>query len=45
MALYNEGRAREAVSGLLKLLAESGGAGRYRPAVEYYADHLDETVP
>ncbi|MGN9786308.1 tetratricopeptide repeat protein [Nonomuraea sp. ZG12] len=45
MALYNEGRSREAVSGLLKLLVESGGAGRYRPAVEYYADHLDETVP
>jgi tetratricopeptide (TPR) repeat protein len=44
MALYNEGRAREAVAGLLKLLAESDVVGRYRPAVEYYADNLDETV-
>jgi tetratricopeptide (TPR) repeat protein len=44
MALYNEGRARESVAGLLKLLAESGVAGPYRRAVEYYADNLDETV-
>ncbi len=44
MALYNQGRPREAVSGLLKLLAESGDVGGYRRAVEYYADNLDETV-
>ncbi|MEU0564061.1 tetratricopeptide repeat protein [Nonomuraea sp. NPDC005983] len=44
MALYNEGRAREAVGSLLKLVAESGQVGRYRRAVEYYAENLDETI-
>ncbi|MER6944542.1 tetratricopeptide repeat protein [Nonomuraea sp. NPDC000554] len=44
MALYNEGRAREAVGSLLKLLAESGQVGGYRRAVEYYAENLDETI-
>jgi tetratricopeptide (TPR) repeat protein len=44
MALYNVGRSREAVSTLLKVVAESDKAGRYRRAIEYYADNLDETV-
>lgn len=44
MALYNTGQAREAVGTLLKVLAETEEVGRYRRAVDYYADHLDETV-
>ncbi|MDR8408150.1 tetratricopeptide repeat protein [Nonomuraea sp. 3-1Str] len=44
MALYNAGRAREAVSTLLKVLAGTEAAGQYQRAVTYYADHLDETV-
>ncbi|MEV0145363.1 MULTISPECIES: tetratricopeptide repeat protein [unclassified Nonomuraea] len=44
MALYNAGRAREAVSTLLKVLAGTEGAGQYQRAITYYADHLDETV-
>lgn len=44
MALYNAGEAREAVGALLKLLAETGQVGSYRPAVEYYAENLDETI-
>ncbi|MCA2184020.1 tetratricopeptide repeat protein [Nonomuraea cavernae] len=44
MALYNSGQAREAVGTLLKLLAGTEQVGGYRRAVEYYADHLDETV-
>ncbi|WP_188189106.1 tetratricopeptide repeat protein [Nonomuraea sp. SYSU D8015] len=44
MALHNAGRSREAVSTLLKVVAESGKVGGYRRAVEYYADNLDETV-
>ncbi|MEV1168004.1 tetratricopeptide repeat protein [Nonomuraea sp. NPDC049784] len=44
MTLYNLGRSQEAVSTLLKVVAESGHVGGYRRAVEYYADHLDETV-
>ncbi|MEU8246417.1 tetratricopeptide repeat protein [Nonomuraea sp. NPDC048916] len=44
MALYNSGQAREAVGTLLKVLAAAEQVGGYRRAVEYYADHLDETV-
>ncbi|MFC4015806.1 tetratricopeptide repeat protein [Nonomuraea purpurea] len=44
MALYNAGRSQEAVSTLLKVVAESDKAGGYRRAIEYYADHLDEKV-
>lgn len=44
MALHNSGQSREAVGTLLKVLAETEEVGRYRRAVAYYADHLDETV-
>ncbi|MFI7634017.1 tetratricopeptide repeat protein [Nonomuraea sp. NPDC049400] len=44
MTLYNLGRPQEAVSTLLKVVAESGQVGGYRRAVEYYADNLDETI-
>ncbi|MDN3353898.1 tetratricopeptide repeat protein [Actinomadura sp. DC4] len=47
MALYSAGEPREAVRGLLKALAatsEDGHVRAYRRAIEYYADHLDETV-
>ncbi|MEU7895704.1 tetratricopeptide repeat protein [Nonomuraea sp. NPDC049152] len=44
MALYNTGQDREAVSTLLKLLAEGGQTGGYARAVAYYADNLDEIV-
>ncbi|TMR24182.1 tetratricopeptide repeat protein [Nonomuraea turkmeniaca] len=44
MALHNAGRSDEAVSTLLKVVAESDRAGGYRRAIEYYADNLDETV-
>lgn len=44
MALYNAGQSREAVGTLLKVLAETEAVGRYRRAVDYYADNLDETV-
>jgi tetratricopeptide (TPR) repeat protein len=44
MALHNVGRSGEAVSGLLRVLAEGPGEGveRYRRAIAFYADHLDE---
>ncbi|MER6669191.1 tetratricopeptide repeat protein [Amycolatopsis japonica] len=45
MALYNVGEAREAAGTLLKVLAATSaddGVRRYRRAVEYYADHLDD---
>ncbi|SDL84075.1 Tetratricopeptide repeat-containing protein [Nonomuraea maritima] len=44
MALHNAGRSAEAVSTLLKVVAESDKAGGYQRAIAYYADHLDETV-
>ncbi|SDJ98758.1 tetratricopeptide repeat protein [Nonomuraea jiangxiensis] len=44
MALHNAGRSGEAVATLLKVVAESDQADRYRRAIAYYADHLDETV-
>lgn len=44
MALHNAGRSAEAVSTLLKVVAESDRAGGYQRAIAYYADHLDETV-
>ncbi|MEU1349048.1 tetratricopeptide repeat protein [Streptomyces sp. NPDC005775] len=46
MTLYNLGEAREAVSTLLKVTAATGadpGIQAYRPAIEHYADRLDET--
>ena len=46
MTLYNLGRAREGVAHLLGVLArtsEDPGVVRYRRAIEFYADHLDET--
>ncbi|WP_406099533.1 tetratricopeptide repeat protein [Streptomyces sp. NBC_01013] len=46
MTLYNLGEAREAVSTLLKVTAATAADSRiraYRPAIEHYADHLDET--
>ena len=42
MALYNAGRAREAVSKLLAVVAESDRAGGYARAISYYAENLDE---
>ncbi|MFJ4101010.1 tetratricopeptide repeat protein [Amycolatopsis japonica] len=45
MALYNVGEAHEATGTLLKVLAATSaddGVRRYRRAVEYYADHLDD---
>ncbi|WP_219465057.1 tetratricopeptide repeat protein [Nonomuraea rhizosphaerae] len=44
MALYNAGRAREAVGALLTVIAESDRAGGYRRAIAYYAENLDETI-
>ncbi|TMS00464.1 tetratricopeptide repeat protein [Nonomuraea basaltis] len=44
MALHNAGRSGDAVSTLLKVVAESDKAGGYRRAIEYYADNLDEIV-
>ncbi|MCP2329518.1 tetratricopeptide (TPR) repeat protein [Hamadaea flava] len=44
MAMYNVGQARESVSLLLKLLAETSGderVRRYRRAIEFYAQDLD----
>ncbi|MEV7403547.1 tetratricopeptide repeat protein [Streptomyces sp. NPDC091267] len=46
MTLYNLGESREAVRTLLKVTAAGSGDDRlraYRPAIEYYADRLDET--
>ncbi len=46
MALYNVGESREAVRTLLKVTAATSadpGVQRYRRAIDYYADHLDET--
>ncbi|WNI26442.1 tetratricopeptide repeat protein [Streptomyces sp. ITFR-16] len=46
MTLYNLGESREAVRTLLLVSAATGEDPRlraYRPAIEYYADHLDET--
>ncbi|WP_327675512.1 tetratricopeptide repeat protein [Kitasatospora sp. NBC_00458] len=46
MALYNTGEPREAVRTLLRVTGETSadpGVQKYRRAVEYYADHLDET--
>ncbi|MFI5803629.1 tetratricopeptide repeat protein [Streptomyces sp. NPDC051561] len=47
MALYNVAESHEAMQLLLGLLAESSedpGVRRYRPAIEYYARDLTETV-
>ncbi|NBE96598.1 tetratricopeptide repeat protein [Nonomuraea sp. KC401] len=44
MALHNAGRCAEAVTTLLKVVAESDQAGGYDRAIAYYADHLDERV-
>ncbi|WP_433514035.1 tetratricopeptide repeat protein [Nonomuraea sp. CA-143628] len=44
MALYNAGQAREAVSTLLTVVAESDRAGGYARAISYYAANLDETI-
>lgn len=46
MTLYNLGESREAVGTLLRVTAATSEDPRvraYRPAIEYYADHLDET--
>ena len=46
MALYNTGESREACRLLLRTVAEtssSQGVDRYRQAILFYADHLDET--
>jgi len=46
MALYNTGAGRKAASLLLKTLAETSsdpGLARYREAILFYADRLDET--
>ncbi len=45
MALHNVGEARDAMGTLLKVLAETSADAkvqRYRRAIEYYADHLDD---
>ncbi|MGW1670008.1 tetratricopeptide repeat protein [Streptomyces sp. NPDC002324] len=45
MALYNLGESREAVRTLLQVTAatsEDGRVQKYRRAIEYYAEHLDE---
>jgi tetratricopeptide (TPR) repeat protein len=43
MALHNLGRSDEAVSALLKAVVDTGeGVERYRRAILFYADHLDE---
>ncbi|QEU97864.1 tetratricopeptide repeat protein [Streptomyces kanamyceticus] len=47
MALYNTGRAHEAMQLLLTLLAATSSApdiARYRPAIEFYAKDLDATM-
>ncbi|GGV29767.1 hypothetical protein GCM10010277_12780 [Streptomyces longisporoflavus] len=47
MALYNTGRAHEAMQILLTLLAttsQNPDISAYRPAIEHYAKDLDETV-
>ncbi|MEV0388620.1 tetratricopeptide repeat protein [Nonomuraea sp. NPDC050643] len=44
MTLYNLKRPQEAVSMLLKVIAESDKAGGYQRAIGYYADNLDERV-
>ncbi|GGO48438.1 hypothetical protein GCM10012286_44060 [Streptomyces lasiicapitis] len=47
MALYNTGHAHEAMGTLLRLLAATSrdpDIAGYRPAIEYYAKDLDETV-
>lgn len=46
MTLYNLGESREAVRTLLLVSAatsEDPQVRSYRPAIEYYADHLDDT--
>lgn len=46
MTLYNLGESREAVAALLRAMvdsSESEGVTRYRRAIEFYADHLDQT--
>jgi tetratricopeptide (TPR) repeat protein len=46
MALYNLGRAREAVSLLLGIIARTSdnpGVNRYRRAIDFYAERLDDT--
>lgn len=46
MTLYSLGESREAVRTLLLVSAATSEDSRvraYRPAIEYYADHLDET--
>jgi tetratricopeptide (TPR) repeat protein len=46
MALHNTGRHQESVSLLLKSLAGNSadqGVQRFRDAILFYADHLDET--
>ena len=48
MALYNTGDNRQAVALLLKTLAgtaEHLALLQYKPAILYYADHLDEVTP
>jgi tetratricopeptide (TPR) repeat protein len=47
MALYNVGEAHEGMRLLLNLLAETSqdaGVRQYRPAIEFYAKDLTETV-
>jgi tetratricopeptide (TPR) repeat protein len=46
MALYNLGESREAVRALLHVAAATSADGhvqKYRRAIEYYAENLDET--
>ena len=46
MALYNVGESREAVRTLLKVVATTSTdpqVRKYRRAIDYYADNLDET--
>ncbi|WP_406447601.1 tetratricopeptide repeat protein [Streptomyces sp. NBC_00876] len=46
MTLYNVGESREAVRTLLLVSAATSGDPQvqaYRSAIEYYADHLDDT--
>jgi tetratricopeptide (TPR) repeat protein len=44
MALHNLGRSDDALSALLKAVVDAGeGVQRYRRAILFYADHLDET--
>jgi tetratricopeptide (TPR) repeat protein len=44
MTLHNLGRSAEAVSELLRALTRAGeGVDRYRRAILFYADRLDET--